>query len=67
MSKYINGKQITSISEFGNSDSHMFMVHMGGWKPRTREFLESWQYRLLQKFIERGWVCEAKLKENENE
>ena len=65
MSKYQKGNQICSMSEFEQSRNQMFIVEFGrgNYKVRHRSFLISWQYRVLQNFILRGWLYEAELKE----
>ena len=58
--KYRQGKQINSIAEFSESESKFFIVYFG-FKPSTkhREFLISWQYRLLERFVNNGKIFEA--------
>ena len=69
--KYKQGKQITTIAEFANSKSMWFKVHFGNQsKTIHRSFLISWQYRLLERFIDRGCIFEADSivqKEKDNE
>ncbi len=59
--KYNRGKQICSVSDFEKSDKTFFIVYFGITNPRTihRSFLISWQYQLLTKFINYGWMFEA--------
>ena len=60
--KYKTGKQISSISDFDQSECKFFKVRFGGernFQTKHRSFLISWQYRTLKMFIERGWVYEA--------
>lgn len=58
--KYIKGRQITSIGEFENSKNHWFIVRYGNnLKTTHRGFLISWQYAVLKKFIDNGYVFEA--------
>ena len=65
--KYKRGKQINTISDFDQSEKLYYIVYFGPTCPRTRHrsFLISWQYRTLLDFIQKGWIWEAELK-NEN-
>lgn len=58
--KYKQGKLIKTVADFSKSNSMWFKVNFGN-KPKTvhRSFLISWQYRLLEKFINHGRVFEA--------
>ena len=59
--QYKRGKQITTISEFDESESRYYVVYFGSTNPQTkhRSFLMSWQYRTLFNFISKGYVFEA--------
>lgn len=71
--QYKRGKQITTISEFDESEKHYYIVYFGSTNPQTkhRSFLMSWQYRTLLNFIIKGcvfeadWIIEAKMDEVE--
>lgn len=63
MRKYKRGKLIESVADFEKSDKDFFIVYFGSTNPKTRHkaFLSSWQYRVLKRHIERGWIYEAEL------
>ena len=63
--KYIRSREITSMADFERSDSTWFIVYYGPTHPKTthRGFLVSWQYGTLKKFIDRGWIWEARKNE----
>lgn len=58
-SKYTKGKKIRTIADFDKSKSEMFVVHLGKDMTRSRGFLISWQYRVLESHINKGNVFEA--------
>lgn len=58
-SKYMKGKKIRTIADFDKSKSEMFVVHLGKDMTRSRGFLISWQYRVLELHINQGHVFEA--------
>lgn len=59
--QYKRGARIESVADFEQSTSQYYIVYFGSTNPQTkhRAFLISWQYRVLQGFISRGWVFEA--------
>lgn len=58
--KYQAVKRIRTIAEFENCKSDWFIVVFGNnQKTVHRSFLISWQYRLLQIFINKGCVYQA--------
>ena len=58
--KYKQGKPIKSIADFAKSDKTWFKVRFGNkLKTLHRSFLISWQYRILELFINRGSIYEA--------
>ena len=60
--KYIRHRVLESVADFEESDATWFIVYFGCTHPKTthRAFLVSWQYMLLKRFIDRGWIWEAK-------
>lgn len=65
--KYERGKQIKSVGEFEQSKSLWFMVLYGVEEKTThRGFLISWQYQLLERFINAGRLFEAGRKDGED-
>lgn len=56
--KYKRGKLIRSVAEFEKCESAWYIVYFGTTRPKTihRSFLESWQYRTLKNFINKGEV-----------
>ena len=66
--KYKDGKQIKTILQFERSTCDWYRLHhMGPKRTKTvhRAFLISWQYQFLKNFINKGWIYEAKLVEEE--
>lgn len=64
--KYKQGKMIRSIADFAKSKSKWFKVYFGNEpKTRHRSFLISWQYRVLENFINAHWIYEADLIQKE--
>ena len=52
---------IRTVSEFESCDDTWFKVQYGiTWKTTHRSWIESWQYRMLKKFINDGrlWKVE---------
>lgn len=73
-SKYKRGKQIRSISDYEVStklnNQKMFWINCGrGQNGYVRHvgWIESWQYSLLKRFIENGYVYEAILRRDDDE
>ena len=65
--KYTTGKLITSIAEFSESKAKFYKVRFGEqYKTRHRSFLISWQYRVLETFINHSCIFEAEEIKDEN-
>ena len=60
--KYEKGKQIRSVSQFAKSNNIWFKVNFGNGEFRTvhKSFVISLQYRVLEQYINKGNVFEAK-------
>lgn len=59
--KYEIGKQIHSISDFDKSNSKWFKIKFGNsFKTVHKSFVISLQYRVLEQYINKGNVFEAK-------
>lgn len=67
--KYKRGRQICSMADFAQSESNFFIVYFGCTNPQTKHksFLISWPYRIVDNFIQRGWIFEADKIEEEGE
>lgn len=58
--KYKKGKALKTIKAFSDSKSSWFIVQYGDkFKTTHRSFLISWQYRLLESFLNKGLIFEA--------
>lgn len=60
--KYKKANKIESVCDFEKSKCTFFKV---GTKTTHREWIESWQYRLLKEAIKKGIIFETELIEKE--
>lgn len=59
------GNQIKNMRMYENYTGQFFMVKFGNGYPKTmhRSFIESWQYRVLERFVKSGRVFKAERRE----
>lgn len=60
--KYKKGRKIESIADFEKSSCQYFKVME---KTTHRAWIENWQYRVLKNTIQKGFLFETELIENE--